>query len=75
VTNLQVRNVDEATHHAVRARASAEGKTIAEYLLELIRRDLRKPTRSAWLEEARALPSLAVTSDDIRASLDADRAR
>lgn len=75
VTNLQVRNVDAAVHEAVRARAAEAGTTIGEYLLELIRKDLRKPSRSSWLAEVQALPRVAATSADIRASLDEDRDR
>jgi hypothetical protein len=58
---------------AVRARAAEEGKTIGEYLLELIRKDLRKPSRAAWLAEAKSLPRLSVTASSVRASLEEDR--
>ncbi|MEO6123337.1 MAG: hypothetical protein ABIR32_06475 [Ilumatobacteraceae bacterium] len=65
MSNVQVKNLDEVTHDALRERAAAEGRTISEYVLELIRSDLRKPTRAVWLERLRALPSVPTTTDEI----------
>ena len=56
MSNLQVRNVADDMHEELRRRASQLGVSISEYLLELIRRDLRRPARSQWLDEVARLP-------------------
>lgn len=73
VSNLQVKNVDESLHEELRARAAAAGATISDYVLELIRRDLRTPSRRDWLGSAAALPRHNVARDEITAALDAER--
>ena len=50
VSAIQVKNVPEDLHAALRERAAAEGKTIGEVILELLRRDLRRQTMRAWLD-------------------------
>jgi hypothetical protein len=74
MSNVQVKHVDPETHEALRQRAAAAGMTLGEYVLELIRKDLRRPSRSAWLEQVRALPRLDVDHDAVLAELDQDRA-
>lgn len=64
MTNLQVKNVDPTIHQALRERAAVEGRTISEYLLELIRRDLQRDTRREWLERAQTLRSTGRTSEE-----------
>ena len=73
MSNLQVKNVDESLHDELRARAAAAGATISDYVLELIRRDLRIPTRRSWLGSAAALPRHRLTRDQVTAALDAER--
>ena len=53
--NMQLKNVPEEVHRALRERASAEGLTLRHYVLELIRRDLALPSRTEWLREAATL--------------------
>lgn len=50
---IQVKNVPEDVHEALRARAKAEGKTVGEVILEAIRRDLRKQAMREWLDRVR----------------------
>ncbi len=50
VSAIQVKNVPEDLHAALRERAAAEGKTIGEVILESLRRDLRRQTMRAWLD-------------------------
>ena len=50
---IQVKNVPEDLHAALRERAAAEGKTIGEVILESLRRDLRRQTMREWLDQLR----------------------
>ena len=60
---IQVKNVPDDLHAALRARAKAEGKTVGEVILEAIRRDLRKQEMREWLDHVRevteAFPKLS----------------
>ena len=74
VSSVQVKNVDADTHELLRQRAAAAGMTLGEYVLELIRRDLRKPTRAEWLARVRARPPANVSHDEVIRSIDEGRA-
>lgn len=73
VSNLQVKNLEAETHEQLRRRAADEGSTISDYVLELIRRDLRRPTRRAWLDTVARLPRRDVSRDEITVSIDSER--
>jgi plasmid stability protein len=47
---IQVKDVPEELHEALRRRAVAQGMTLADYVLDLIRRDLGVPSRREWFE-------------------------
>jgi plasmid stability protein len=49
VSAIQVKNVPTDLHEAVRSRATREGKTVGEYVLEVLRRDLQLPGQREWL--------------------------
>jgi hypothetical protein len=53
---IQVKNVPEDLHEALRDRAVAEGKTLGEVILEALRRDLRRQTMRVWLDRVAATP-------------------
>lgn len=72
VSSLQVKNVESELHDALRERASHDGKTISEYVLDLIRRDLRKPSRQDWIERVRRLEPVEVDYDVVT-GIEADR--
>lgn len=74
VSNLQVKNVEPELHDQLRSRAAAQGSTISEYVLELIRKDLRKPSRTDWLATAAQLPRHRFSRHDVAQALDAGRA-
>ena len=74
VSNVQVKNVDADTHELLRQRASAAGMTLGQYVLELIRKDLRKPSRAEWLARLRALPPAGITHEEMLRDLDEGRA-
>ena len=71
---MQVKNVDDETHELLRQRAAAAGMTLGEYVLELIRKDLRKPSRTEWLTRLRALPPAGISHEEMLRDLDAQRA-
>ena len=74
LSSVQIKNVDEETHELLRQRAAAAGMTLGEYVLELIRKDLRKPPRAEWLARLRGLPPAGITHDEMLRDLDAQRA-
>ena len=53
---IQVKNVPDDLHAALRERAAAEGKTIGEVILEALRRDLRRQTMREWLDHLATMP-------------------
>jgi antitoxin FitA len=73
MSNIQVRNVDEHDHEALRRRAESVGMSISQYVLELIRRDLRRPARAEWLTMLRSLPATGLSHEATMAVLDEGR--
>jgi antitoxin FitA len=68
---IQVKDVPEELHEALRRRAIKEGMTLADYVLDLIRRDLGLPSRREWLE--RLATREPVRGVDVLEALDAVR--
>jgi hypothetical protein len=68
---IQVKDVPEELHEALRRRAIQEGMTMADYVLGLIRRDLGLPSRREWLERLATREPVdiapGVIAEDIRA--------
>lgn len=56
---IQVKNVPEDLHEALRRRAAREGMDLQSYLLQVIRRELSLPSETEWLEELRAQPMVS----------------
>jgi antitoxin FitA len=76
---IQVKDVPEELHEALRRRAVQEGMSMADYVLDLIRRDLGLPSRREWLERLAASEPVdlapgvvAKALHDARAERDAD---
>lgn len=65
MSNVQVKNLDPKLHDQLRERAAAAGLTISDYVLELIRRDLRLPSRSDWLRKLASLPRHDISRPEI----------
>jgi hypothetical protein len=61
MSNLQVKNLPPAMHSELRRRADQEGTTIRDYVLKLIERDQRLPSRRDWLERVAELEPVAVS--------------
>ena len=49
---VQIRNVPEGTRRALKARAAARGESLNAYLLELLEREVARPTVAEVLERA-----------------------
>lgn len=68
---IQVKNVPEDLHEALRRRAAREGMDLQSYLLRMIRIELSLPSESEWLEELRTQPTvqgLPPAADMLRAN-------
>ncbi|HET9556693.1 MAG TPA: hypothetical protein VFS70_06115, partial [Actinomycetota bacterium] len=61
-------------HQALRRRAIQEGMTLADYVLDLIRRDLGLPSRREWLERLATREPVDLGPDDVVEALQAARA-
>jgi plasmid stability protein len=51
---LQVRNVPEAVHRTLKARAASEGLSLSDYVLRELERMARRPSRSEMYERLRS---------------------
>ena len=51
---VQIRNVPDALHRRLKARAALAGMSISEYLLREMERSLERPTREELLERLRS---------------------
>ncbi len=72
---IQVKEVPAELHERLRARARSEGRSMSEYLLYLIERDLALPTTREWLEGLeRDEPVTGISSEDIVAAIHEGRA-
>ena len=49
-TMVQVRNVPDALHRKLKARAALAGMSLSDFILEELKRSLERPTRSEFLE-------------------------
>ncbi len=67
---LQIRNVSDETRRVLKARAAERGESLNSYLLDVIGREVERPTVSEVLARAGARSERAETSslDAIRAS-------
>jgi hypothetical protein len=68
---IQVKRVPPDLHEAVRRRAAAEGMTVSEYILDLVRKDLATPSLRQWLRELERQEP--VDGVDVLAALQAER--
>lgn len=66
---IQVKNVPDDLHEALRRRAADEDIDLQDYVMRLIRRDLSLPSQREWLDELRAQPVIRDTpsaADELR---------
>jgi antitoxin FitA len=63
---IQVKNVPDELHERLRARARAEGRSMSDYVLYVLERDLALPTTREWLELLKEdEPVTGVSREDI----------
>jgi hypothetical protein len=72
---IQVKDVPEELHEAIRQRAAREGVDLRTYVLDVLRRDLALPTQREWLAELRRQPDapLLAPSDEVLRDARAER--
>jgi hypothetical protein len=58
---IQVKNVPSAMHSELRRRAGQEGMTIRDYVLKLIEKDQRLPSKADWLDRVAELEPVPVS--------------
>ena len=71
---LQVRNVPEEARRILKARAAARGESLNTYLLEMIKREVSRPTVAEVLERAaRRAEQASASAIDVLAAARAER--
>ena len=58
---IQIRNVPEALHRRLKARAAIEGMSMSRYILRELERALERPSRRELLEAIRSQPELELS--------------
>jgi antitoxin FitA len=71
---IQVKDVPEELHEALRRRAVEQGMTLADYVLDLIRRDLGLPSRREWFERLATREPVNLRPGEATEALHAERA-
>jgi antitoxin FitA len=61
VSIIQVKNVPPELHAELRRRADQEGLTIRDYVLKLIEKDQRLPSKQDWLDRVAELEPIKVS--------------
>jgi hypothetical protein len=55
---IQIRNVPDELHRALRVRAAKEGMSLSDYLKRELQRFAEKPSLDEWLERVSKLPKI-----------------
>jgi plasmid stability protein len=55
-TDLQIRGVPVALRERLRRRASRKGLSMSQYVIEMLKDDLSRPTVAEWVAEVGKLP-------------------
>ena len=63
VKNVQIRNVPDALHRELKARAALEGQSLSEFALTELRRSLERPTRAEMLRRLDSRRSVTLSYD------------
>lgn len=68
VATIQVKNLPDDLHAALRRRAELEGTTLSDLITRMLRRELSRPSMAEWLSNADLAP---LDSDvDVAGALD-----
>jgi hypothetical protein len=65
VSIIQVKNVPDQMHRELRRRADQEGTTIRDYVLKLIEKDQRLPSKRDWLDRVAELEPVQVSQSAV----------
>ena len=57
-TDLQIRGVPVALRERLRRRAAGKGVSMSQYVIEILKDDLARPTMAEWLAEVGKLPPI-----------------
>lgn len=72
---IQVKDVPSELHERLRERARSEGRSMSDYVLRMLERDLALPTKREWLDRLKSRESVTgITSEEIVASIHEGRA-
>jgi plasmid stability protein len=72
---IQIKNVPPDLHDRLRERARREGRSLSEYTLEVLERDLALPTTREWLDRLRQdEPVEGISSEEITSLIREGRA-
>jgi hypothetical protein len=72
---IQVKEVPVELHERLRARARSEGRSLSDYVLYVLERDLAVPTMREWLEGLKCdEPVTGISSEEIAAAIHEGRA-
>ncbi len=63
--SIQIKNAPDDLHEKIRLRAAERSMTVRDYVLDVVRRDLARPTLDTWLERVRRSPTTDVGSDEV----------
>ncbi len=72
---IQIKDVPAELHERLRERARAQGRSLSQYALGVLERDLATPSTRDWLEKiAEDGPVEAISSEEIVGSIREGRA-
>lgn len=71
MATLQVKQLPDDLHVALKRRASVEGVSLSELVTRMLRRELALPSMAEWLHELQLAPTRG--SLDVLSAVDADR--
>ena len=60
---IQIRNVPDDLHRAIKVKAAKSGMSLSEYLLRVIAEDAQQLTLEEWFERVRELEPVEVDED------------
>ena len=59
---IQLRNVPDALHRKLKARAAEEGLSLSDYLIRMAKSEAERPTMREFRERWKALPVLHLSA-------------
>jgi plasmid stability protein len=62
---IQIRNVPDALHRRLKARAATAGMPLSDYLLQQVRDIAERPTLEEMIERLRRLPTVTTSIDSV----------